>query len=70
MGIVFWNSSVRSMKAVLLHIGNKAALVPIAHSIAFKEFYLDLKYLPYFPVYKRPLQFLGKNSGKKFFSNE
>ena len=24
----------------------------------------------YFPVYKRPLQFLGKNSGKKFFSNE
>ena len=28
---LFWGSSVRSMKAVLLHIGNKIALVPIAH---------------------------------------
>ena len=33
------------MKAVLLHIGNKVASVPIAHSVVFKESYLDMKYL-------------------------
>ena len=37
------DSSVRSMKAVFLHIGNKVASVPIAHSIVFKESYLDMK---------------------------
>ena len=40
-----WNSSLRSMKAVLLHIGNRVASVPIAHSLVFKESYLDMKYL-------------------------
>ena len=39
------NSFVRSMKAVLQHIGNKVASVPIAHSVVFKEFYLDMNYL-------------------------
>ena len=33
------------MKAVILHIGNKVASVPIAHSVVFKESYLDMKYL-------------------------
>ena len=42
---LFLDSSVRSMKAVLLHIGDKVASVPIAHAIIFKEFYLDMKYL-------------------------
>ena len=42
---LFLDSSVRSMKAVLLHIGNKVASVSIAHSLVFKESYLDVKYL-------------------------
>ena len=41
---MFLDFSVRSMKAVLLHIGNKVASVSIAHSIVFKESYLDMKY--------------------------
>ena len=28
-----------------LHIGNKVALVPIAHSVVLKESYLDMNYL-------------------------
>ena len=42
---LFLDSSVKSMKAVLLLIGNKVASVPIAHSVVFKESYLDMKYL-------------------------
>ena len=42
---LFLDSSVRSKKAILLHIGNKVASVPIAHSIKFKECYLDMKHL-------------------------
>ena len=42
---LFLDSSVRRMKVVFLHIGNKVALVPIAHSVGFKESYLDMKYL-------------------------
>ena len=37
---LFLDSSVRSMKAVLLHIGNKVVSVSIAHSVVFKESYL------------------------------
>ena len=42
---LFLDSSVRSMKAVFLLIGNKVASVPIAHSVVFKESYLDMRYL-------------------------
>ena len=42
---LFLDFSVRSMKAVFLHIGNNVASVPVAHSVVFKEFYLDMKYL-------------------------
>lgn len=42
---LFLDSSVRSMKAVLLHIGNQVASVPIAHSVDMKETYIDMKYL-------------------------
>ena len=34
---LFLDSSVRSMKAVLLHIGNKVASAPIVHSVVLKE---------------------------------
>ena len=33
------------MKAVLLHIGNKVALIPIAHLVVLTEPYFDMKYL-------------------------
>ena len=36
---LFLDSSVRSMKVALSHIGNKVASVPIAHSAVFKESY-------------------------------
>lgn len=42
---LFLDSSFRSMKAVLLHIGNKLASIPIAYSVNMKETYLDMKYL-------------------------
>ena len=42
---LFLDSSVRSMKAVVLYIGNKVASVPVAHSVIFKDSYLDIKYL-------------------------
>ena len=42
---LFLDSSIRSMKAVLLHIGNKVASVPVAHSVKLKELYLDMKHL-------------------------
>ncbi|KAI6646931.1 hypothetical protein LOD99_9025 [Oopsacas minuta] len=40
---LFINSSKRSLKCVLLHIGNKFACVPIGHSIIFKEHYATVK---------------------------
>ena len=42
---LFLDSSVRSMKAVLLHIGNKVASVPIGHSVVLKESYQDMEHL-------------------------
>ena len=42
---LFLDSSVRSMKAVLLHIGNNVDSVPVAHSVKLKECYLDMKHL-------------------------
>ena len=42
---LFLDSFVKSMKAVLLHFGNKDASVPIAHSVKLKECYLDMKHL-------------------------
>ena len=42
---LFLDSSVRSMKAVLLHSGNKVASVPVAHSVKLKECYLDMTHL-------------------------
>ena len=42
---LFLDSSFRSMKAVLLHIGDKLASIPIAYSVNMKETYLDMTYL-------------------------
>ena len=39
------DSSVKSIKAVLLHIGNKLASVPVAHSVKLNECYVDMKHL-------------------------
>ena len=44
-GRLFLDCSVRSMKAVLLHIGNKVPSVPAAQSVKLKERYLDMKHL-------------------------
>ena len=33
------------MKAVFLHISDKGASIPIAHSVVFKESYTDMKYV-------------------------
>lgn len=42
---LFIDSSKRSLKAVLLHNGNKYASIPIAHSVHLKERYENLKLL-------------------------
>jgi hypothetical protein len=40
---LFIDSSKRSLKAVLLHNGNKFASIPVAHSIHLKETYANLQ---------------------------
>ena len=42
---LFIDSSQRSLKAVLLHKGNKYAIIPKAHSTKLKESYENLKYV-------------------------
>jgi len=42
---LFIDSSVRSLKAVLLHNTNKLASVPVAHSVILKESYESMKFL-------------------------
>lgn len=42
---LFIDSSKRSLKAVLLHNGNKYASLPIAHSVHLKECYENLKHV-------------------------
>ena len=42
---LFIGSSKRSLKAVLLHIGNKKPSIPIAHSAQLKESYDSIKIL-------------------------
>ena len=42
---LFIDSSVRSLKAVLLHNGNTYASIPIAHSTKLKEEYETIKYV-------------------------
>lgn len=42
---LFIDSSTRSLKAVLLHIGNNLASLPVAYSIVLKENYNDMKTL-------------------------
>ena len=42
---LFIDSSCRSLKAVLLHIGNKMASVPIGHSVQLTESYKNIKIL-------------------------
>lgn len=42
---LFIDASTRSLKAVLLHIGNKVASVPVAHSIQLRENYETMKAL-------------------------
>ena len=42
---LFIDSSSRSLKAVLLHIGNKIASVPIGHSVQLTESYKNMKIL-------------------------
>ena len=39
----FFDSSVRSLKCVLLHNGNKYASIPIGHSISMREEYDSIK---------------------------
>ena len=41
----FIDSSKRSLKAVLLHIGNEVASVPIAYSVHLEETYSTMKVL-------------------------
>ena len=43
--ILFIDSSQRSLKAILLHNGNKYARIPIAHSTKLKESYENMKYV-------------------------
>ena len=42
---LFIDSSSRSLKALLLHIGNKIAFVPIGHSVQLTESYKNMKIL-------------------------
>ena len=42
---LFIDSSSKSLKAVLLNIGNKIASVPVAHSVQFTENYENMKLL-------------------------
>ena len=42
---LFLDSSTRSLKAVLLHNGNKYPSIPIAHSVHLKEGYENVKHL-------------------------
>ena len=42
---LFIDSSTRSLKAVLLHNGNKYPSVPVAHSVQMKEDYENVKHL-------------------------
>ena len=42
---LFVDSSARSLKAVLLHNGNKYPSIPIAHSVHLKEGCENLKHL-------------------------
>ncbi|GFU71226.1 uncharacterized protein TNCV_3782121 [Trichonephila clavipes] len=42
---LFINSSKRSLKAVLLHDGNRYASVPVGHSVHLKECYKNLEFL-------------------------
>ena len=42
---LFLDSSTRSLKAVLLHNGNKYPNIPIAHSVHLKEDYENVKHL-------------------------
>ena len=42
---LFIGSSVKSLKAVLLHSGNKFPSVPVGHSVHMKEEYENVKTL-------------------------
>lgn len=51
---LFIDSSQRSLKAVLLHIGNAKPSMPIAHSVYLKESYDNMKTLFELVTYKNP----------------
>jgi len=42
---LFVDSSVKSLKVVLLHIGNKLGSVPVGHSVKLAECYGDMKFV-------------------------
>ena len=42
---MFIDSSVKSLKAVLLHNGNKFSSIPVGHSVHMKEEYENVKAL-------------------------
>ena len=42
---LFIDSSTRSLKAMLLHYGNKLPTLPLAHSVSLKEDYYSAKVL-------------------------
>ncbi|GFS69422.1 uncharacterized protein TNCV_3401081 [Trichonephila clavipes] len=42
---LFIDSSKRSLKAVLLHNGNRYASVPVGHSVHLKEYYENLEFI-------------------------
>ena len=42
---LFIDSSVKSLKAVLLHIGNKVLSIPMSHSVHIKDEYENVKAL-------------------------
>jgi len=48
---LFIESSKRSLKAVLLHNGNKLASVPLAHSVKLREAYESMSFLLHEIVY-------------------
>ena len=41
----FLDSSVKSLKTILLHNGNKIGSVPVGHSMKLTECYEDMKFL-------------------------
>jgi hypothetical protein len=50
---LFVDSSTLSLKAVLLHNGNRLPSIPLAHAVHMKETYVNLKQLLHYIDYNR-----------------